>query len=157
VAWYRKAAEQGLATAQLNLGLMYADGRGGLSKSESQAAGWYRKAAEQNVPLAQVLLGLLYATGRGVPRDDPQAFIWFEKAANNRLSLAQYGLGMLYSNGRGVETDWIKAHLWLDLAVSGGYVGAAQPLDSVASRLSQTELAEARRLAQQWRMAEARN
>ncbi|HRF44600.1 MAG TPA: tetratricopeptide repeat protein, partial [Candidatus Competibacteraceae bacterium] len=124
---------------------------GGLPKSERQAAEWYRKAAGQNVPLAQVLLGLLYATGRGVPRDDSQAFAWFEKAANNHLPLAQYGLGMLYSNGRGVKADWIKAHLWLDLAVSGGYVGATQPLDMVASRLSQTELAEARHLAQQWR------
>ncbi|MCB1821871.1 MAG: sel1 repeat family protein, partial [Candidatus Competibacteraceae bacterium] len=145
-----------VAAAQLNLGLMYADGRGGLPKNESQAAAWYRKAAEQNVPLAQLLLGVLYAMGRGVPQDDQQAFAWFEKAANNHLSLAQYGLGMLYSNGRGVKTDWIKAHLWLDLAVSSGYVGAAQPLDSVASRLSQTELAEARQLAQQWRMANDR-
>jgi hypothetical protein len=141
----------------MNLGLMYADGRGGLSRSEAQAAEWYRKAADQNLSLAQVLLGLLYATGRGVPHDDRQAFGWFEKAAHHNFPLAQYGLGMLYSHGRGVEQDRMKAHLWLDLAVSGGYADAGQPLESVASRLSAEDRAQARQLAQEWRMANARN
>jgi hypothetical protein len=64
---------------------------------------------------------------------------------------------MLYSHGRGVEQDRIKAHLWLDLAVSGGYADAGQPLESVASRLREEELAQARQLAQEWRMANAQN
>lgn len=105
--------------AQLNLGLLYSDGRGGLARDEAQAAAWYRKAALQNLPLGQLALGLAYATGRGMARDDRQAVVWFEKAANTGLPLAQYGLGMLYSNGRGVERDWVKAHLWLNLAASG--------------------------------------
>jgi TPR repeat protein len=46
VKWYRKAAEQGLASAQLNLGFMYAQGHG-VTKDERVAAEWYRKAAEQ--------------------------------------------------------------------------------------------------------------
>jgi hypothetical protein len=153
----RKAAVQGLAAAQLNLGLMYADGRGGLSRNHAQAVEWYRKAAEQQVSLAEVLLGLAYATGRGIPRDDRQAFVWFEKAANRNLPLAQYGLGMLYSEGRGAEQDRIKAYLWLDLAVSGGYVDASQPLELIASRLSAEERMQARQLAQEWRMTNARN
>jgi TPR repeat protein len=45
--WYRKAAEQGHAAAQFNLGSMYENGEGGLAK-EAEAARWYRKAAEQN-------------------------------------------------------------------------------------------------------------
>jgi hypothetical protein len=56
-----------------------------------------------------------------------------------------------------VEQDQIKAHLWLDLAVSGGYADAGQPLESVASRLREEELAQARQLAQEWRMANAQN
>ncbi|HCK81833.1 MAG TPA: hypothetical protein DIC59_10280, partial [Candidatus Competibacteraceae bacterium] len=76
---------------------------------------------------------------------------WFEKAANTGLPLAQYGLGMLYSNGRGVERDWVKAHLWLNLAASGGYVGAAQPLEYAGSQLGEQELARARDLAREWR------
>ena len=43
---YRKAADQGLADAQDNLGDMYADGRG-VAKDDAQAVAWYRKAADQ--------------------------------------------------------------------------------------------------------------
>ena len=32
VEWYRKAAEQGFAFAQFELGVMYAEGRGGTAK-----------------------------------------------------------------------------------------------------------------------------
>src|SRR5712692_1877137 len=42
---YRKAAEQGDADAQSNLGWAYANGRG-VSPDYTQAAQWYRKAAE---------------------------------------------------------------------------------------------------------------
>jgi TPR repeat protein len=46
VQWYRKAAEQGLAQAQYNLGFMYDKGRG-VRQDDAQAVAWYRKAAEQ--------------------------------------------------------------------------------------------------------------
>jgi len=49
---YRKAAEQGDAKAQNNLGVMLADGRG-VVKDEAQAVVWFRKAAEQGDALAQ--------------------------------------------------------------------------------------------------------
>jgi len=137
--------------------LLYADGRGGLPRDEATAVAWYRKAAERGLALAKVMLGLSYATGRGVPRDDRQAYGWFEQAANDGLPLAQYGLGMLYSNGRGVEPDWIKAHMWLSLAVAGGHVGAAQPLDYAASRLTEADLSRARQLAGQWRPTGSRD
>ena len=47
VRWYRKAAEQGYAAAQNELGGMYEQGRGGLAQDEAEAVRWYRKAAEQ--------------------------------------------------------------------------------------------------------------
>ncbi len=46
VKWYRKAADQGYALAQYNLGVMYANGRG-VVKDDAEAVKWYRKAAEQ--------------------------------------------------------------------------------------------------------------
>ena len=52
VAWYRKAADQGLAHAQDNLGRMYANGRG-VAKDDAQAVAWYRKAADQGDADAQ--------------------------------------------------------------------------------------------------------
>ena len=44
--WYRKAADQGYATAQFNLGTMYHNGFG-VTKDLRQALVWYQKAAQQ--------------------------------------------------------------------------------------------------------------
>ena len=57
------------------------------------------------------------------------------------------------SSGRGVAINWVKAYMWLDLAVTSGYVDAAQPLDYAASRLSQAEMEQARQLGRAWRAA----
>ena len=46
VQWYRKAAEQGHAQAQDNLGEAYEEGLG-VHQDDAQAVQWYRKAAEQ--------------------------------------------------------------------------------------------------------------
>ena len=55
VAAYRKAAEQGDAKAQYNLGVCYANGDG-VQKNLKQAVFWYRKAAEQGNAFAQEAL-----------------------------------------------------------------------------------------------------
>ena len=46
VKWYRKAAEQGYASAQYNLGNIYGNGRG-VKQDYVEAVKWYRKAADQ--------------------------------------------------------------------------------------------------------------
>ena len=46
VRWYRRAAEQGYATGQFNLGFMYENGRG-VRRDRVEAVRWYRMAAEQ--------------------------------------------------------------------------------------------------------------
>jgi hypothetical protein len=45
VQWYRKAAEQGDADAQVNLGLMYERGAGGLPKNRTLAYALFNLAA----------------------------------------------------------------------------------------------------------------
>ena len=47
LVWYRKAADQGPANAQNNLGAMYKEGQGGVPQSYKEASVWYRKAADQ--------------------------------------------------------------------------------------------------------------
>ena len=69
VRWYRKAAEQGLAFAQNNLGNCYTTGTG-VVKDEAEAAKWYRKAAEQGFAGAEIELGDCYANGSGVAKDE---------------------------------------------------------------------------------------
>ena len=52
----KKAAGQGYASAQYNLGLHYADGRG-VAKDGVEAAKWYQKAAAQGNTNAMRMLG----------------------------------------------------------------------------------------------------
>ena len=92
--WYRKAAEQGYADAQNNLGLLYAGGTG-VVKDEAKAAEWYRKAAEQGNAAAQNNLGLLYVDGRGVAKDEAKAVEWYRKAAKQGHEAAQYNLSLI--------------------------------------------------------------
>jgi len=62
VAWYRKAAEQGYAGGQNNLGVMYMKGRG-IRQDDVEAVAWYRKAAEQGYAGGQNNLGWMYMKG----------------------------------------------------------------------------------------------
>ena len=59
--WYRLAADQGLADAQNNLGLMYDNGEG-VPEDDAEAVRWYRLAADQGDAGAQNL-GVMYADG----------------------------------------------------------------------------------------------
>ena len=126
VEWYRKAAEQGDAWGENNLGAMYATGRG-LKQSDVKAVEWYRKAAEQENATAQTNLGEMYAEGRGTARNDAVATRWYLKAAAqghaevvNRIRksaeagqvAAQYALARLYEMGEGVEQSDNEAAKW---------------------------------------------
>ena len=73
---YRKAADQGYAGAQFNLGFMYANGRG-VAKDEVEAVKWLRKAADQGNANAQSNLGNMYWVGNGVVKDELEAYKWF--------------------------------------------------------------------------------
>ena len=64
---FKRLAKQGLAPAQYNLGLMYANGRG-VPQDYKTAVKSYRLAAEQGNANAQVNLGYMYNKGKGVPR-----------------------------------------------------------------------------------------
>jgi uncharacterized protein len=77
---HRKAAEQGDAFAQYNLGIMYANGRGA-PQDYAVAVEWYRRAADQGLADAQFNLGDMYYSGRGVPQDNVMAYMWFDLAA----------------------------------------------------------------------------
>jgi TPR repeat protein len=58
IGWYRKAADQGYAPAQFNLGVVFEAGRG-VPQSSIEAVTWYRKAANQGHIDAQRRVGLL--------------------------------------------------------------------------------------------------
>jgi uncharacterized protein len=87
--WFRKAADQGLAVAQSELGVSYRSGRG-VTQDDAEAAKWFRKAADQGDDKGQYNLGLLYASGQGVPQDYVLAHMWFNLSAAQGNQLATY-------------------------------------------------------------------
>jgi TPR repeat protein len=82
VKWYRLAAEQGHASAQSNLGVMYKNGQG-VIQDYQEAVKWYRLAAEQGYANAQSNLGVMYHIGKGVIQDHVRAYMWYNLAASN--------------------------------------------------------------------------
>ena len=80
VYWYRKAAAQGNALAETNLGDAYNQGLG-VAQDHAKALYWYRKAAAQGDAEADDSLGVMYDKGLGVAQDDVKAVYWFHKAA----------------------------------------------------------------------------
>ena len=75
-------AEQGDATAQFNLGVMYDEGRG-VKQDYFEAVKWFRQAAEQRDASAQFILGSSYLFGKGVQVNKSLAKEWFSKACDN--------------------------------------------------------------------------
>ncbi len=119
VRWYRKAAEQGNAEAQKNLGFMYQEGRG-VAQDHAEAVRWYLKAAEQGDPDAQYAVATAYYGGYGVPRNYIESAQWFRKAAEQGNVAAQKDLGFMYQEGRGVAQDDAEAVRWYRKAAEQG-------------------------------------
>lgn len=73
IAELRRAAEQGDADAQHQLGVMYENGEG-VAKDDSNAVEWHIRAAAQGHSDAQRNLAFRYETGKGVPQDYVAAY-----------------------------------------------------------------------------------
>jgi uncharacterized protein len=119
--WYRKAADQGSANAQFNLGKMYDDGDGVL-QDYAEALKWYRKAADQGNASAQFNLGKMYDNGQGVPRDCVQAHLWLSLAASQ------------FSASEKEKRDH-----------------AIKYRNLVTSKMTPVQIAEAQKLAREWK------
>jgi hypothetical protein len=165
-------AEGGLPEAQLNLGLLYEKGQGvpqdyaealkwnlkAAEQGNAKALNWYRKAAEQGNAEAQFHLGRMYDERRGVPQNYAEAVKWYREAAEQGFVEAQTNLGVMYFTGLGVRKDYVLAHMWFHLATSR-YPPSEKSKrkrtekfrDIAASKMTPAQIAEAQRLAQEWK------
>lgn len=127
---------------------------------------WYNKTAfrlvkvwaEQKAPDAQFNLGYLYHIGRGVAQDHAEAAKWYRKAADQGFPSAQFNLGVMYGSGQGVPQDDVLAHMWSTLAALRFLLSESEKRDEavkarelIASRMSAYQIAEAQRLAREWK------
>ena len=152
--YFRKAAEDGHADAQFNLGIMYVNGLG-VQKNNEDALRWLGKAAGQGHAEAKNKLGLLrggkgkiekgkkqvespeeqdalghaYLHGEGVEQNYEEAVKWFRKAADQGYPPAQFNLGMRYRDGSGVEKNLREGFRWIRKAMEQGLaIPAAQSI-----------------------------
>jgi hypothetical protein len=152
----RKAAEQGYAPAQNDLGASYYHGQGN-PQDFAQAVYWFRKAAEHGNTVAQNNLGASYYAGHGVPQDYAQAAYWYRKAAEQGYVASQANLSASYYNGQGVPQDYAEAYFWMALAASSGKIeGLGHPENlaklrgDAASHLTPAELTQVQERVRKW-------
>jgi TPR repeat protein len=108
---FQRAAEQGHAGAQNQLGLAYAK-----SGNEKAAIEWFFRAAKQEYADAQNNLGMMERkSGRY-----EEALAWFRRAAAWECSSALYNMGRMYEHGWGVERDAGLAAGWFRRAAEQG-------------------------------------
>jgi TPR repeat protein len=68
--------------------------------------------------------------------------------------LAQSNLGFAYRDGEGVPQDYVQAHMWLNLAAAQAKPDdrvAAEARDKLVAKMTSAQIAEAQRLAREWK------
>ena len=110
----------------------------------------WRPLAEQGNAGAQTNLGVMYDLGNGVPQDYTTVVSWLQKAADQGYALAQGRLARMYQRGRGVPQDYVEAHKWFNLAGAQDEFFVSER-DSIAAKMTPAQLAEAQKLAREWK------
>lgn len=134
-------AKAGEASAQLQLGVRYLDGKD-VEKNSLTAIAWLERASQQGSAQAMFTLGNVYYFGlQGLQESRPKALSWYEKAAkvghpeaafrraklgqpfealswfligaNAGHASAQYEAGMAYYLGRNTPINYPEAARWL--------------------------------------------
>ena len=116
----------------------------------------WRPLAEQGDANVQAKLGVMYASGEGVPQDYAEAARWYRLAAERGNAVAQYNLGVMYAEGEGVLRNYVQAHKWFNLVATRRGMHRHQDearnnRDIIAERMTRDQIAEAQRLAREWR------
>jgi TPR repeat protein len=129
-AWFRKAAIQGFAAGQVNLGLMLEHGQG-VIKDEAEASRWYRRAALEGFAEGQHNLARLYETGKGLKLDLGQAVFWYAKAVNQNFAPSQFAYGLMHRDGIGVTKNLAEALRLFRRAASQGLTEAREAVEEL--------------------------
>jgi hypothetical protein len=148
VAKLTARAEGGDLESQAALGVMYYWGQG-VAVDWDKAQIWLRKASERGHRDAQAKLGAMCFLGQGCTANEKEAVKWFQKAADQGEPYSEGCIGVMYAVGEGVEKDLLAAYVWLYQAKAGGDDDAADPLREVKNKLSEDQVKEGTRLAQE--------
>ena len=132
--WFRESADQDIANARYNLGVLYHQGLG-QERNLDRALYWYREAARLGHAEAQYNLGIAHIEGIGTDYDPRLAAAFFERAANAGIMEAAYNLGLIYENGLLGEAKPDEALLWYKIASDQGSPDARSAMEQLARNL----------------------
>ena len=107
-----------------------------------------RRAEEGNAQ-AQLELGYMYYPGGRMGTDYPKSAHWFRKASEQGEATAQSVLASMYQWGWGVPKNHVLAYMWYTVAEAGGDQSWGSSLDDLATKMTPSEIAEAKRLARE--------
>jgi TPR repeat protein len=101
-----------------------------------------------------LLVAVLLAVGMGTLAAQTDVEALRAKAKQGDAS-AQFHLGFMYNTGRGVPQDYVQAHMWVTLAASTSQGEEneryAKPRKMIAENMTSAQIAEAQRLAREWK------
>jgi TPR repeat protein len=120
--WLGRAAENGIAEAQVMLGELLLNARGG-PRDQGAAANLFEKAAAQGHAGAMFAMGVL-ADGEGGEAGRVSAQQWFQQAAERGHPYAQLMLGRYLAYGLAGATDLEEAQRLLLAAQAAGVTRA---------------------------------
>ena len=135
----------------------YEDGVAAYNRGDYKTAlALFTKAANKGDAKAQNNLGAMYDKGQGVPQDYNQAASWYRRAADQGDAEAQYNLGLMYYYGHAAPKDYVEALKWITIAAAYSTEKEtrdhiARNRDIVANKMTPAQIAEAQKLAREWK------
>lgn len=149
---FERAAELKLPQGLYKLAGLYFAGTG-VAKNEPWGVELLGRAAALGHAGAANDLGVISFEGRyGQAKDDDKAFEWFQKSSDLGNGEAMKNLAVFYRDGIGRLADPQQELKWYALARLAGYPPAAMnpAIDKVREELTEEEIAETEKEAQEW-------
>ena len=86
-------------------------------------------------------------------RNYDEAVDWFLRAAEAGDVDAQFLLGRMHYDGNSLTVDEVTAYMWFDIAAGHGMQVGARYRNGIARRMTDEEIALAKKRADDWRLA----
>jgi localization factor PodJL len=115
----RAAAVKGDPTAEFEIAVRFAEGRG-VPQDLTAASEWFERAAKQGLVPAQFRLGGLYEKGMGVKKNVDAARRLYLSAAEAGNAKAMHNLAVLHAEGMEGKPDYQTAAKWFRKAADHG-------------------------------------
>jgi hypothetical protein len=137
--WWLVAAENGNATAMLEIGRTYLYGSEGVPGQDLiQAEKYFNQALAAGATEAETFFGLLQAVkaekarkagdAKAVEQASQKQLAYFQSGAQKGASFAMYRLALMYHYGDYVKVDLQKAVEWYTKSTAAGSVDSAEAL-----------------------------